>query len=73
VPTKPITPRLTDRLCSLAESQLQMQTARSAALDADLILPLALAAVLITTSALLAHKLSTGDPGQGRSARGRVE
>ncbi len=50
-----------------------MQTARSAALDADLILPLALAAVLITTSALLAHKLSTGDPGQGRSARGRVE
>jgi hypothetical protein len=34
VPTKPITPRLADRLCSLAESQLQMQTARSAALDA---------------------------------------
>jgi hypothetical protein len=31
--TKPITPRLADRLCSLAESQLQMQTARSAALD----------------------------------------
>jgi hypothetical protein len=28
-----ITPRLADRLCSLAESQLQMQTARSAALD----------------------------------------
>jgi hypothetical protein len=33
VATKPITPRLADRLCSLAESQLQMQTARSAALD----------------------------------------
>jgi hypothetical protein len=31
--TKAITPRLADRLCSLAESQLQMQTARSAALD----------------------------------------
>jgi hypothetical protein len=33
VSTKAITPRLADRLCSLAESQLQMQTARSAALD----------------------------------------
>jgi hypothetical protein len=31
--TKAITPRLAGRLCSLAESQLQMQTARSAALD----------------------------------------
>jgi hypothetical protein len=33
MPTPGITPRLTGRLCSLAESQLQMQTARSAALD----------------------------------------
>jgi hypothetical protein len=33
MPSKPITPRLADRLCSLAECQLQMQTARSAALD----------------------------------------
>lgn len=33
--TKPITPRLTDRLCSLAESQLQTQAARSVALDAS--------------------------------------
>jgi hypothetical protein len=32
--TKAITPRLADRLCSLAESQLQTQAARSAALDA---------------------------------------
>jgi hypothetical protein len=31
--TKPIKPRLADRLCSLAESQLQIQAARSAALD----------------------------------------
>jgi hypothetical protein len=31
--TKAIAPRLADRLCSLAESQLQMQTARFAALD----------------------------------------
>src|ERR1700730_12510968 len=30
---KAITPRFAERLCSLAESQLQMQTARSAALD----------------------------------------
>jgi hypothetical protein len=34
MPTKPITPRLADRLCSLAESQLQTQAARSVALDA---------------------------------------
>jgi len=34
MPTQAITPRLAERLCSLAESQLQMQTARSAALDA---------------------------------------
>lgn len=33
VATKPITSRLADRLSSLAESQLQMQTARFAALD----------------------------------------
>jgi hypothetical protein len=32
--TKAIAPRLVDRLCSLAESQLQTQAARSAALDA---------------------------------------
>jgi hypothetical protein len=31
---KAITPRLADRLCSLAESQLQMQAARSASVDA---------------------------------------
>jgi hypothetical protein len=34
MPTKAITPRLADRLCSLAESQLQMQAARSASVDA---------------------------------------
>jgi hypothetical protein len=34
MPTKAITPRLADRLCSLAESQLQTQAARSVALDA---------------------------------------
>jgi len=32
--TKAITPRLADRLCSLAESQLQTQAARSASVDA---------------------------------------
>ncbi len=32
--TKAITPRLADRLCSLAESQLQTQVARSASVDA---------------------------------------
>jgi hypothetical protein len=32
--TKVITPRLTDRLCSLAESQLQIQASRSASVDA---------------------------------------
>ncbi len=30
----PSTPRLTDRLCTLAETQLQMQTSRSAVLEA---------------------------------------
>jgi hypothetical protein len=34
MPTKAITPRLVDRLCSLAESQLQTQAARSASVDA---------------------------------------
>jgi hypothetical protein len=34
MPTKGITPRLADRLCSLAESQLQTQAARSASVDA---------------------------------------
>jgi len=34
MPAKPITPRLADRLCSLAESQLQIQAARSASIDA---------------------------------------
>jgi glucose-6-phosphate-specific signal transduction histidine kinase len=33
--TKAITPRLADRLCSLAESQLQTQISRSGALDAS--------------------------------------
>src|SRR5271169_1592739 len=33
--TKPITPGLAGRLCSLAESQLQIQAARSVALDAS--------------------------------------
>ena len=32
--TKTITPRLADRLCSLTESQLQTQAARSASVDA---------------------------------------
>jgi hypothetical protein len=32
--TKAVTPRLADRLCSLAESQLQTQAARSASIDA---------------------------------------
>jgi hypothetical protein len=31
--TRGITPRLADRLCSLTESQLQTQAARSVALD----------------------------------------
>jgi hypothetical protein len=35
MPTQGITPRLADRLCSLAESQLQTQAARSVALDAS--------------------------------------
>lgn len=34
MPTKAITPRLADKLCSLAESQLQTQAARSASVDA---------------------------------------
>jgi hypothetical protein len=34
MPTKAITPRLADRLCSLAESQLQTQVSRSGTLDA---------------------------------------
>jgi hypothetical protein len=34
MPTKRIAPRLADRLCSLAESQLQTQAARSASVDA---------------------------------------
>jgi hypothetical protein len=33
--TQGITPRLADRLCSLAESQLQTQAARSASVDAS--------------------------------------
>jgi hypothetical protein len=32
--TEGITPRLADRLCSLAESQLQTQVSRSASIDA---------------------------------------
>jgi hypothetical protein len=34
MPTKAVTPRFAERLCSLAESQLQAQAARSASLDA---------------------------------------
>jgi len=51
--TKAITPRLADRLCSLAESQLQMQAARSAALDGGALgvmaVDSALAAIIIAT------------------------
>ncbi len=53
MPTHGSSPPLTDRLCSLAESQLQMQTSRSAALDAGALgvmaLDAALAAVIIGT------------------------
>lgn len=48
---KPITPRIAERLCSLAESQLQMQTARFAALDGSALgvmaVDAALAAIVI--------------------------
>jgi hypothetical protein len=53
MPTKAITPRLADRLCSLAESQLQAQAARSAALDGGALgvmaVDAALAAIVIGT------------------------
>ncbi len=51
--TNPIDPRLADRLCSLAESQLQAQAARSAALDGSALgvmaVDAALAAIVIGT------------------------
>ena len=51
--TKPITLRLTDRLCSLAESQLQTQVSRSVALDASALgvmaIDAAVAAIVIGT------------------------
>jgi hypothetical protein len=51
--TKPITPRLIDRLCSLAEGQLQIQAARSVALDAGALgvmaVNTAVAAIIIDT------------------------
>ncbi len=44
--TKPITPRLADRLCSLAESQLQTQAARSASVNAGALGVIAVAAAV---------------------------
>jgi hypothetical protein len=49
MPTKGITPRLADRLCQLAESQLQAQAARSVALDAS---ALGIMAVDVTVAAI---------------------
>ena len=46
--TKAITPRLADRLCSLAESQLQTQAARSAALDGSALGVMAVDAAIAT-------------------------
>jgi hypothetical protein len=55
MPTKGITPRLADRLCSLAESQLQTQAARSASVDAGALgvmaVDAAVAAIIIGTRA----------------------
>ncbi|MGH2902845.1 MAG: hypothetical protein ACRDK7_04575 [Solirubrobacteraceae bacterium] len=51
--TKKIAPRLAGRLCTLAESQLQMQTSRSAALNTGALgvmaIDAALAAIVIDT------------------------
>jgi hypothetical protein len=51
--TKAITPRLADRLCSLAESQLQTQVSRSGTLDASALgvmaVDSAVAAIIIST------------------------
>ena len=51
--TKAITPRLADRLCSLAESQLQTQVSRSGTLDASALgvmaVDSAVAAIIIGT------------------------
>ena len=51
--TKAITPRLADRLCSLAESQLQTQISRSGALDASALgvmaIDAAVAAIIFAT------------------------
>jgi hypothetical protein len=44
--TRAITPRLADRLCSLAESQLQTQAARSASVDAGALGVMAVAAAV---------------------------
>jgi hypothetical protein len=53
MPTHGSSPPLTDRLCSLAQDQLKMQTSRSAALDTGALglmaLDTALAAILIGT------------------------
>jgi hypothetical protein len=46
--TKAITPRLADRLCSLAESQLQTQISRSGALDASALGVMAVDAAIAT-------------------------
>ncbi len=48
MPTHENTSLLTDRLCSLAESQLQIQTSRSSALDAGALGVMALDAALAT-------------------------
>jgi hypothetical protein len=47
--TKAITPRLADRLCSLAESQLQTQISRSGALDASALGVMAIDAAVAAT------------------------
>ena len=50
MPTQGITPRLADRLCSLAESQLQTQAARSVALDASALGVMAVDAARLVTA-----------------------
>lgn len=54
MPTNTTAPGFADRLCSLAESQLQMQTARSVALDASAL------GVMAVDATLAAIVLSTG-------------
>jgi hypothetical protein len=56
MPTKRIDPRLADRLCSLAESQLQTQAARSASVDAG---ALGVVSACVAVAALVLSTRST--------------